>query len=83
MAKTAAERQREYRAKRRAGRNDEHQVNAWISTPAYLALVRLAQHKGMTKREVLERLLIDADIRVTSKLDDTKPEWDEYFKIVL
>lgn len=83
MAKTAAERQREYREKRRFGRNNEHQLNAWISTESNLALERLAQHKGMTKRQIIERLLIDADTRAIAKLDDSKPEWSEYFKIAL
>lgn len=81
MAKTAAERQREYRAKRRAGRNDEHQVNTWISETSYVALERIARYKQMTKRAVIERLILDADDRICSKLDDSKPEWDKYFGV--
>lgn len=56
MAKTNAERQAAYRA-RRIG---ETRLNLWIADSAALALERLAEHGGTTKRATLERLLIDA-----------------------
>ncbi len=61
MVKTAAERQKQYRASRQfAGEdgNGERRVTAYVSTRAALALDRLAKRYGVTKREMLERLLI-------------------------
>lgn len=61
MAKTAAERQADYRVRRAtAGENGERRINTWVSTRAALALARLAQHHGLTQRDMLERLLIEA-----------------------
>lgn len=62
MAKTAAERQADYRARRAtAGEHGERRINTWVSTGAALALARLAQHHGLSQREMLERLLIEAE----------------------
>ena len=81
MGKSNAERQREYREKRRAGRNDERQLNTWISTDSYLSLGRLARHEEVTMREILERLVIDADKKVIAGLDENQPEWYLYFNV--
>lgn len=78
MAKTTAERQAHYRASRNEG-DGAYRLNTWISTPASLALARLARHEGVTKRTILERLLIEADKRVLDSLDIDAPEWSEYF----
>jgi hypothetical protein len=83
MAKTAAERQREYRARRPfAGPdgNGERRINTWISTGAALALERLARHHGLTKRQMLEQLIEAADERVRKRLK-SDAEWDEYFVV--
>ncbi len=70
MAMSAAERQRAYRRSRQtAGENGERQINAWVSTGAALALARLARRDGVTRRDVLERLILAADKRITGKLD--------------
>jgi hypothetical protein len=58
MAKTAAERQREYRAQRPfAGeRGDgEKRIASYVTTRAALALRRLANHSGVTQREILAK----------------------------
>lgn len=69
MAKTAAERQKDYRAKRPfAGDNGERRLNTWISSSAHFALDRLANSYGVTKREMLEKLVIDADEKAIKKL---------------
>lgn len=75
MAKTVAERQREYRARRQQDGHDRR-LNTWISAPAYSALERLSERHGITKREMIELLLItvDTDVSAISKLDST--EWD-------
>lgn len=69
MAKTAAERQKEYRAKRPfAGDNGERRLNTWISSSAHFALERLANSYGVTKREMLEKLVIAADEKAIESL---------------
>lgn len=81
-AKTPAQRQAEYRKARAfAGPdgNGERRLNTWISTGASLALARLANRYGVTKREILERLISEADDQITATLDPDSPEWSAYF----
>jgi hypothetical protein len=60
MAKTNAQRQAEYRARRRRdGVNTR--LNIEVSLVAHFALERLAHHHGLTQRQMLERLLIEPD----------------------
>jgi hypothetical protein len=69
MAKTAAERQAAYRAKQAHTDSGERRINTWIDWEAYLALEALAIRYGVTRRVVLEALLMgDAD-----KLSKLKP----------
>lgn len=68
--KTNAERQRDYRARQRAEGEGAHRLNTWIASPAALALSRLAAHRGMTRRETLERLILAADRQVAAGLSD-------------
>lgn len=82
MAKTAAERQAAYRKGRaEAGENGERRINTWVSTGASLALSRLANRYGVTKREMIERLALAADEKVISTLDPDADEWKEYFSV--
>jgi hypothetical protein len=72
MAKTVAERQKEYRARRPyAGEkgDGEKRVSAYVSSRAALALNRLANRYCITKREILERLLIAEDDKILRGLD--------------
>jgi hypothetical protein len=81
MAKTAAERQKEYRANRQfAGEegNGERRIAAYVSTRAALALDRLANRYGITKRELLERLLVAEEDKVLKGLDLDSPEGRKY-----
>lgn len=80
MAKTAAERQKDYRAKRPfAGDNGERRLNTWISSSAHFALERLAVSYGVTKREMLENLLSEADEKELEKLGGIdSPRGEEY-----
>jgi hypothetical protein len=69
MAKTTAERQKDYRAKRPfAGDNGERRLNTWINSSTHFALERLAVSYGVTKREMLEKLVVDADEKMIKKL---------------
>ena len=82
MAKTAAQRQASYRARRpHAGEdgNGERRLNLWVSTRTDLAIERLARRYCVTKREIVERLVIAMDDRIIATLDIDAPEWDQYF----
>jgi len=79
MALTPAERQKRYRENRKlAGENGYRQINVWLSTEAAMALKRMAKRYSVTKREMLERVLVDAQDRIMRKMSDT--ELDEYLK---
>jgi hypothetical protein len=82
MAKTAAQRQAEYRARRpfqgKDG-NGERRLQGWITTRAALALDRLARRYGVTKQEMMERLINAEDERIVAELKLDSPEWDAYF----
>jgi hypothetical protein len=81
MAKTAAQRQAAYRARRSFAGDDsngERRLNVWISTSAALALVRLARRYGVTKQDVLERLVIAEDDHILSGIDFDSPELASY-----
>ena len=82
MAKTAKERQAEYRRKRpTAGENGDRRINAWVTTGTALALGRLAQHYGATQREILEKLILDADQLIVNTLDLDSEDWSKYFGV--
>lgn len=81
MAKTPAERQKEYRAKRPFSGEDgngERRLNTWISTCASLALDRLATRYGVTKREMIEKLVIAEEETVLKSLKLDSPEGERY-----
>jgi hypothetical protein len=78
--RATAERQAAYRkARPTAGENGERRISAWVSTGAALALNRLARRYGVTKRDMLERLIKAADGEIVATLDPTSPEWAAYF----
>jgi len=82
-AKTSAERQADYRARRATAGEDgngDRRLDVWVSTGANLALERLACRHKLTKREMLERLITQADDAITRKLEPDTPKWDSYFK---
>ena len=49
-----------------------------MSTRASIALERLAVRYGVTKREMLEKLIIDADDRISTALEFGTPEYEAY-----
>lgn len=82
MAKTTAERQAAYRATRaQAGINGdgEKRLSLWIGSRGYFALGRLARHFGVTKRDLIERLVRAEDERLIATLQLDTPEWERYF----
>lgn len=58
MAKSNAERQAAYRARMQAGEGER--LNVVISAEAKQALVTLAEGLGLSQREALERVLLEA-----------------------
>ena len=81
MAKTTAERQASYRNNRsRIGESGEKRINTWVSTGVHMALTRLAKHYGVTKREMLERLITEADQQIEDTLM-TDGEWETYHDV--
>ncbi|CAN7790182.1 hypothetical protein LJR034_009034 [Caballeronia sp. LjRoot34] len=83
MAQTAGQRQAAYRARRPiAGRqgNGDRRLDMWVSSEVYLALERLARRSGITKRQMLERLVSRKDDAVVRTLDPDTSEWDQYFR---
>lgn len=81
MAKTAAERQANYRNGRSlVGESGERRINTWVSTGSHMALSRLANRYGVTKREMLERLINEADQQIEKTLK-TDEEWETYHSV--
>jgi hypothetical protein len=81
MAKTAAQRQQAYRKRRpMAGENGERRISTWVSTTTALALDRLSRRYGVTNRQMLERLIKDADEQTLATLELDSAEWEEYFQ---
>ena len=58
--------------------NGERRISAYISTRAALALDRLANSYAITKREMLERLVIDAEEKVLKKIRLDSLEGEAY-----
>jgi hypothetical protein len=86
-AMTGAERQAAYRARRKGARlelqpeegTDQRELKAWIATNAFLKLGRLARHYGVSKRDMLERLISDGQKKTLAGIKDTPAE-DAYWK---
>ena len=56
----------------------EQRVHIWINAGVYLALERLAKSYGVTKKEMLERLIVDEEERVLHKTNPDSPEGQKY-----
>ena len=77
MAKNAKERQKEYRDRQRLNSVDRR-LNLWINSKAYSALERLTDHFKITKREVIEQLIIILDSDVRQLATNNPPKFPEY-----
>ncbi len=87
LYQSAAERQAAFRARAMRGEggialraSDPGQgcrrIDLFLPTGAALALRRLARHKGMSQAQVLADLIVRADERMASRMDDA--QLDEY-----
>lgn len=81
MAKTPAERQRELRARRQfrgIDGNGEREIKVWVNTQAALALDRLSNRYAVTKRELIERLLMEEQEKVLQEIDADSSEGKKF-----
>ncbi|HDN4557791.1 TPA: hypothetical protein P1124_004548 [Salmonella enterica subsp. enterica serovar Birkenhead] len=82
MKLTNAERQKQYRDNMfKRGDNGDLRINTFVTSSAGFALGRLSRHYGLTKRQVLELLITNADNSLTKNWDVDSPEWDKYYNI--
>jgi hypothetical protein len=82
MAQTTAQRQAAWRARRATAGSDgngERRLDMWVSTEVDLALARLARRHAITKRQMLEQLIVRADDAIVRRLDPDSEQWDSYF----
>ncbi len=75
------DRQAAYRKRQRNGASDNVRLNSWVSSDAHFALGRLAKRHGLTRRAMLEKLVIDADGAVRDSLDLGTANWENYFDV--
>ncbi len=68
MAMTNAEKQAAYRV-RKIKEGDGERLQAVVSLHAKRALERLSRLNGITQAAMLERLILDEQLRVTSGMD--------------
>ena len=59
--------------------NGDRRLDMWVSMEAYLALARLARRYSVTKRQMLERLIVRADDAIVRRLDPNSEQWGQYF----
>ncbi len=80
MAKTSAERQAAYRSRCNNGEG-ERRIDTRVSVSIHFALNRLAQRYRVTRRQMLERLVIEDDDAILKTLQIDTPEWDTYLTV--
>ena len=80
MAKTAAERQAAYRSRRDNGEG-ERRLDTRVTVAAHFALNRLASRYRVTRREMIERLILEADNAILKTFQIDTPEWDTYLNV--
>lgn len=80
MALSPAERQRRYRQNRPEANHGEgeRRLNTWLSTASVLALKRIAAHENTSQREVLEKLILQADEENLRTLDSNDEGFNTY-----
>jgi hypothetical protein len=83
-AKTNAERQATYRKNRAtAGKNGdgEKRLHTFVSVGTTFALGRIAKHYGVTRREILEKMILEADSEIQKTLELDSKECNQYFNV--
>lgn len=72
---TGTERQRAYRNRQSEG--SDQRLNTWISAAASQALARLSDHYGLSRRAILERLLLNAEKAPDQSIGAHAPDLQE------
>ena len=75
MASSNKERQAKYRANRATAGpkgDGERRLEFWIASAAYFALGRVAKHRKLTKRAVLEALILREDDQIARSPDTSE-----------
>lgn len=74
MAKTNAQRQSEYRRNQKEGTHKKGEpairINTFLDADAHFALERLSKYYAVTKRELIEKMLIEADSKILKSLSE-------------
>ena len=79
MPMTNAERQRKYRQRLKSTEDDLLARLHVLVSPACMAqLGRIARHQGISKREALERIMLEAENQLVSKLNQA--DESDYFR---
>ena len=61
------------------GKGKNLRINNWVNQIAYFTLERLAKHYGVTKKEMLEKLIIEKEEELKAHLSDD--DFYTYFKL--
>lgn len=69
MAKTNAEIQKQYREKQKE-ESENRRLNTFLNLHARLAIDKLALHYGITKKEALEKVILDYQTELTRSMSD-------------
>ena len=79
MPMTNAERQRKYRQRLKSTEDDLLARLHVLVAPACMAqLGRIARHQGISKREALERIMLEAENQLVSELNQA--DESDYFR---
>jgi hypothetical protein len=61
--------------------NGERSIDVIVSTRADLAIERLARRHQISRRYVIERLVLAADEHIVVRMDIDSDEWAHYFGV--
>lgn len=79
MTLSNRERQAGYRARRStAGALGDKRLNTWVGAETMYALQRLARHRGLSQRALVEALIHAADAEIMGRLQPYSAEWTAY-----
>lgn len=79
MPMTNAERQRKYRQRLKSTEDDLlARLHVLVSPACVAQLSRIARHQGITKREALERIMLEAENQQVSELNQA--DESDYFR---
>ena len=72
MAKTGAEIQKAYRARKQEMETGDKRFDGWLSWDCFVELYWLARHAGTTRRQVIESAVHEAHKAATANMTDAE-----------